>query len=733
MASPAPFRKSVGRNVYGDAPKEKYVDLRLSQRQTDGNSLACSSELIASCWETGGGGTLGIIATDCLGKRNPPVTLFRGHKGPIQDIHFSPFYTTIFATASEDSTVKLWDCPRMRDDEPQRDSVATLTGHAKRVSLLSFNPVAEWIVATASTDGTMKVWDFEVQKCVHTAHFAGAQSLEWNYTASLLACTTKERLLKIYDPRQPLEVGSLKAHEGAKPTKCVWLQGPRVGTDNLLLTTGFSKMADRQFALWDIRKLDASVQQEDIDRQAGAIQPVFDAGTGLLFLAGKGDGNIRFYEAIDGIVTKVGVYQSITPAHELAYIEKRGVDVMRCEVMRAYKKESDSVIQPISFIVPRRNMSEFQEELFPPCPSGDPSLSAEEWLGGQSSPPLLGSMAPVNGESPFKKNKRPINVGNLLFSRQRESTAVSSAPSVLQKRMTMQGKALSDDLEHLRERIGQLEQQVSLQTELIKDKDAEIERLIAELSKERNKMASPRNALDDIAEHEEYKGPVRYREIVHSSTPLAEPQPPLTKLPSTELTATRLVLKETQAEARLTQAELQKLRQETSALTDVGKMAKEQLELVRRLAYESKNTSQHTIDSSRTPSKSSGSVHIGGESRESRRRRTAEQFFSEPRSTEPRSGRSEGEVDDGYLDRLLQKLIQLESRNKELENLFLTLRTASKVERKKSSRDDSGDQEQIRANGRRVVIDDAEMWMPQQERRYYSNMCVPGLSACRGL
>eukprot|EP01054_Gregarina_sp_Poly1_P003896 Gregarina_sp_Poly_1__3895@NODE_2167_length_2567_cov_108_034800_g1398_i0_p3_GENE_NODE_2167_length_2567_cov_108_034800_g1398_i0NODE_2167_length_2567_cov_108_034800_g1398_i0_p3_ORF_typecomplete_len198_score25_88WD40_4/PF16300_5/1_3e16_NODE_2167_length_2567_cov_108_034800_g1398_i08781471 len=149
-----------------------------------------------------------------------------------------------------------------------------------------------------------------------------------------------------------------------------------------------SKVADRQFAVWDIRQLKEAIQREDVDRQSGAVQPVFDAGTGLLFLSGKGDGNIRFYEAVDGVIGKVGVYSSSSPGHDIAYLEKRSVDVMKCEVMRAYKKESTSAIQPISFIVPRRNMSEFQEDLFPPCMCGDAVLSAEEWFQGKNDVPL---------------------------------------------------------------------------------------------------------------------------------------------------------------------------------------------------------------------------------------------------------------------------------------------------------------------------------------------------------
>lgn len=98
MSSP---KRSVARNVFGDYWKEKFTDFNLSSKAVEGNSLAVSETLIIGCWEAGGGGTVGVVKLEQCGKRNPPVVLFRGHKAPVQDIQVCPFYSTIFATASE--------------------------------------------------------------------------------------------------------------------------------------------------------------------------------------------------------------------------------------------------------------------------------------------------------------------------------------------------------------------------------------------------------------------------------------------------------------------------------------------------------------------------------------------------------------------------------------------------------------------------------------------------------
>lgn len=97
----SPIRKSIARNVYGEVWKDKFTNLQLSSRTIDGATLAASEDLLVAAWDSGCGGTLGVILLDDCGKKNTPVAFVRGHKGTVHDIRFSPFYSTIFATASE--------------------------------------------------------------------------------------------------------------------------------------------------------------------------------------------------------------------------------------------------------------------------------------------------------------------------------------------------------------------------------------------------------------------------------------------------------------------------------------------------------------------------------------------------------------------------------------------------------------------------------------------------------
>lgn len=62
----------------------------------------------------------------------------------------------------------------------------------------------------------------------------------------------------------------------------------------------------------------------------------------------------------------------------LYMVHARSVDVLKFEVARMYKIDSATSIQPIQFIIPRK-ATEFAEDLFPPCSSGEPALVRREF------------------------------------------------------------------------------------------------------------------------------------------------------------------------------------------------------------------------------------------------------------------------------------------------------------------------------------------------------------------
>jgi len=101
----------------------------------------------------------------------------------------------------------------------------------------------------------------------------------------------------------------------------------------------------------------------------------------ILFLAGKGDGNIRYYEYESDSLFALAEHKSTEPQRGMCFLPRRAVSVADCEIARAYKVYGSS-IEPIAFIVPRKADS-FQSDIFPPAPSIEPSLSAAEFFNGK--------------------------------------------------------------------------------------------------------------------------------------------------------------------------------------------------------------------------------------------------------------------------------------------------------------------------------------------------------------
>lgn len=208
------FKASKYKHTVGQEWKREswYPDLRISTNApAEATTVACSGSYIAVNWMTTAGATIGLLDIGETGKRkmkgDPP--LIRAHGGALYDMSFSPFDDFLLGTASEDCTVKLWSLPRTIDEcyssASLRSPAVTLQGHKKRVDSLAWNPSAAGIVATSSSDKSVKVWNVETKQQVFgttpDVFTEVAWSASWNFEGSLIACTSRDRKIRILDPR----------------------------------------------------------------------------------------------------------------------------------------------------------------------------------------------------------------------------------------------------------------------------------------------------------------------------------------------------------------------------------------------------------------------------------------------------------------------------------------------------------------------------------------------------
>lgn len=147
-----------------------------------------------------------------------------------------------------------------------------------------FNPAAENILASASGDFTIKLWDVGTgQSHLTLKHADIVQSLSWSADGALMVTTSRDKKLRVWDVRQEKPVHEYPGHEGAKNSRAVWM-----GEHNRIATTGFSRMSDRQIALWEPGRKDPIGGFTMLDSISGVCMPFWDDGSNCLYLAGKG-------------------------------------------------------------------------------------------------------------------------------------------------------------------------------------------------------------------------------------------------------------------------------------------------------------------------------------------------------------------------------------------------------------------------------------------------------------
>mmetsp|Transcript_25307 Transcript_25307/g.70886 ORF Transcript_25307/g.70886 Transcript_25307/m.70886 type:complete len:365 (-) Transcript_25307:221-1315(-) len=321
-------------------------------------------------------------------------------------MEFSPFDDSMMATASEDTTIKIWSIPEdweptdesgmAKQGDDLKDSMLDLEGHAKKVQLLRYHPTASNTLLSCSADLSIKVWDVEASECVNTYRDLPdlAQDIIWDVRGDNFAASCKDKAIRLMDGRTCSETGKIEtAHGGSKSMKLQYM-----GESGKLLSTGASKQSGREIKVWDLKNLSKPLHTEAVDTASGALIPLYDQDTAVLYLCGKGDGIIRIYEFEDKdpFIHKLNDgFRSTTPGKGYCMTPKRGLDIMGCETARIMKITNTSGLHPLQFIVPRKSDA-FQDDIFPDCPAPVPAHSCAEWIGGSTKLPVTMSLDPKN-------------------------------------------------------------------------------------------------------------------------------------------------------------------------------------------------------------------------------------------------------------------------------------------------------------------------------------------------
>ncbi len=140
-----------------------------------------------------------------LSQTHPQLVMPVGHIGKVYSAEFSPDGRKII-TASEDSTVKVWDTGTGK-------LLNTLKGHTVAVYSAQFSPNGKKIV-TASLDGTAKVWDTDTWKLLKTlkGHARSVFSAEFCSDGKKIVTASEDSTAKVWDTGTGKLICTLKGH-----------------------------------------------------------------------------------------------------------------------------------------------------------------------------------------------------------------------------------------------------------------------------------------------------------------------------------------------------------------------------------------------------------------------------------------------------------------------------------------------------------------------------------------
>uniref|UniRef100_A0AAY4BF06 Coronin n=1 Tax=Denticeps clupeoides TaxID=299321 RepID=A0AAY4BF06_9TELE len=453
-------RQSKFRHVFGQAVKNDqcYDDIRVSRVTWDSSFCAVNPKFVAIIVEASGGGAFLVLPLHKTGRIDKAYPTVCGHTGPVLDIDWCPHNDHVIASGSEDCTVMVWQVPENGLTSSMSEPVVVLEGHSKRVGIVTWHPTARNVLLSAGCDNLIIIWNVgtgEAMISLDDMHPDVIFSVSWSRNGSLICTACKDKKVRVIDPRnQQITAEKDKAHEGARPMRAIFL------ADGNVFTTGFSRMSERQLALWNPKNMDEPITVHEMDTSNGVLLPFYDPDTNVVYLCGKGDSSIRYFEITDEApyVHYLNTFSSKEPQRGMGYMPKRGLDVNKCEIARFYKLH-ERKCEPIIMTVPRKS-DLFQDDLYPDTAGPDCALEAEEWFEGKNGDPILISLK--HGYIPGKNRDLKVIKKNVLEgkpAKKVEPTAPKNEAKM--EELLREVKSLRDLVTLQERRIAKLEEQVA--------------------------------------------------------------------------------------------------------------------------------------------------------------------------------------------------------------------------------------------------------------------------------
>ena len=201
-----------------------------------------------------------------------------------------------------------------------------------------------------------------------------------------MAINSKGGKTSVFDIRkQDTDVMAFKVHDGPKAQKNAWINATTI------ITSGFNRQAEREYATWDIRNTSQAVARGKLGDGAGVGHLYFDMEHGILYNAGRGDMAIGIYQYSSALPSNLNHLYDLngpSPTKGFSLLPKWCLDPQKHEIDRGVHMTNDKHIQYRSFTLANKT-GLFQEELYPPFMDNKANNTYAEWIAGVDKPAIM--------------------------------------------------------------------------------------------------------------------------------------------------------------------------------------------------------------------------------------------------------------------------------------------------------------------------------------------------------
>ena len=105
-----------------------------------------------------GGGDETCRLWDLRGQSGP-VHVFKGHKGTVIRVEWSPRENGLFVSGGEDGGVAMWSCYQSNQAMRPSEPLFKHEGHSGRVDDLCWNPGRPAEILSVDSEGSVQIWE----------------------------------------------------------------------------------------------------------------------------------------------------------------------------------------------------------------------------------------------------------------------------------------------------------------------------------------------------------------------------------------------------------------------------------------------------------------------------------------------------------------------------------------------------------------------------------------------